>query len=64
MNFDYLSYSFVEISKEIRGYNVGKVMIDEVEGSCFEREKLKDFKGDIKKYLLRNRDKYKDERII
>ena len=61
---DYLSYSFVEISKEIRGYNVGKVMIDEVEGSCFEREKLKDFKGDIKKYLLRNRDKYKDERII
>ena len=61
---DYLNYSFVEINKEIRGYNVGKVMIDEVEGSCFQSEKLKDFKGDIKKYLLRNRAKYGDERII
>lgn len=61
---DYLDYSFVEINREIRGYNVGKIMIDEVEGSCFQREKIKDFKGDIKKYLLRNRDKYKDERII
>ena len=61
---DYLNYSFVDIDKEIKGYNIGKVIIDEVEGSCFEKEKLKDFKGDIKKYLLRNRDKYEDERII
>lgn len=61
---DYLDYSFVEISREVRGYNVGKIMIDDVEGSCFESFKLKDCKSDIKKYLLKNRDKYKDIRIV
>lgn len=61
---EFSEYSFVEIGRETKGYNVGKVVIDEVEGSCFESFKLKDYKGDIKKYLLKNRDKYKDIRLI
>ena len=61
---EYLDYSFVDISKEIKGYNISKIILDDVEGSCFESIKLKDYKGEIKKYLLRNRDKYKNDRII
>ena len=61
---EFSEYSFVEIGRETKGYNVGKVVIDEVEGSCFESFKLKDYKGDIKKYLLKNRDKYKEIRLI
>lgn len=61
---EYLEYSFVEIGKEVRGYNIGKIMIDDIEGSCFESFKLKDYKSDVKKYLLKNRDKYKDGRIV
>lgn len=61
---DYLEYSFVDVNKEVRGYNVSKIIIDDVEGSCFESIKIKDYKGDIKKYLLKNRDKYKSDKII
>lgn len=61
---EFNEYSFVEIGRETKGYNVGKINIDEVEGSCFESFKLKDYKGDIKKYLLKNRDKYKDIRLV
>lgn len=61
---EYLDYSFVSISRESKGYNVSKIFIDDVEGSCFESEKVKDYKGDIKKYLLKNRDKYKNDKII
>ena len=61
---DYLDYSFVEIDREVKGYNVSKIIIDDVEGSCFESNKIKDYKGDIKKYLLKNRDKYKNDKII
>jgi hypothetical protein len=61
---EFNEYSFVEIGRETKGYNVGKINIDEVEGSCFESFKLKDYKGDIKKYLLKNRDKYNDIRLV
>lgn len=61
---EFNDYSFVEVGRETKGYNVGKVNIDGVEGSCFESFKLKDYKGDIKKYLLKNRDKYEDVRKI
>jgi len=61
---DFSSYSFVEIGKEVKGYNVSKFLIDGVECSCFESFKLKDYKSEIKKYLLKNREKYKDVRII
>ncbi len=61
---EFLDYSFVEVGKETLGYNVCKIFIDEQEGSCFKKVKLKDYKGDIKKYLLRNRDKYKNDKVI
>lgn len=61
---EYLDYSFVELAKEVKGYNVSKIIIDDVEGGCFQHFKLKDYKSDIKKYLLKNRDKFKDDRII
>jgi hypothetical protein len=61
---EYLDYSFVEIERESKGYNVGRILIDNNEAYCFESFKLKDYKGDIKKYLLKNRDKYKSEIVI
>lgn len=61
---EFNDYSFVEVSNETIGYNVSKIFIDDQEGSCVQKTKLKDYKGVIKKYLLRNRDKYKNDKII
>lgn len=61
---EYLDYSFVDIEKDVKGYNVGEILLDDVKGSCYESYKLKDHKSDIKKYLLKNREKYNDDRII
>ena len=61
---NYPNQIVVEIDREVKGYDVGKILIDGNECSCFQNYKIKDYKGEIKKYLLRNREKYKDERII
>lgn len=61
---EFLEYSFVEVSRETMGYNVGKIFIDGEEGSCVKKIKLKDYNSDIKKYLLKNRDKYKNDKVI
>ena len=57
-------YSFVEIGRDTRGFNVGELVIDDIKASCVESFKLKDYRGDIKKYLLKNREKYKNDKII
>lgn len=55
-------YSFVDVSKF--GYNVGKINIDNEFYSAFEKEKIKDYSGDIKKYLMRNKEKFSDLKLI
>jgi len=57
-------YSFVEIDKNLIGYNVGTVVVDSEKFSAFEREKIKDYSGEIKKYLMRNKEKFKDLKLI
>lgn len=57
-------YSFVSIDRDMQGYNVGTVIVDKEEFSVFEKIKVKDYKGDIKKYLIRNKDKFKDGKLI
>ena len=57
-------YSFVEIGRNLNGYRVGKVNIDNEYYSCFEKEVLKDYKGEIKKYLSRNKEKFNDLKIV
>ena len=57
-------YSFVSVDKVMYGYKVGSVKIDEENFSAFEKEKLKDYTGEIKKYLMRNKNKFKDLKLI
>lgn len=57
-------YSFIGIDKSVIGYNVGSVVVDNEEFSAFEQEKIKDCTGDIKKYLMRNKEKFNDRKII
>ena len=38
---DYMKYSFVEIDREVKGYDVGKILIDGNECSCFQNYKIK-----------------------
>lgn len=61
---EYSSYSFCEISNKVYGYNVGDVKIKEDIYTCFEKEILKDNKQDIKKYLVKNKEKFKDKRVV
>lgn len=55
-------YSFVDVSKF--GYNVGKINVDNEFYSVFEKEKIKDYSSDIKKYLMRNKEKFSDLKLI
>lgn len=58
------NYSFVGIDKNMIGYKVGKVKVDDEMFSAFEKEKIKDYTGDIKKYLIRNKDKFNDLKLV
>lgn len=58
------NYSFVSIDKNMMGYNVGTVVVDKQEFSAFEKEKVKDYSGDIKKYLMRNKEKFNERKLI
>jgi len=57
-------YSFVSIDSKMNGYKVGQVKVDNEVYSVFERVLLKDYTGDIKKYLSRNKDKFNDLKLI
>lgn len=61
---EYNSYSFCSLDSKVYGYKVGNVKIDDSEYIAFEKELLKDHLGDIKKYLVRNKDKFNDKRIV
>jgi len=61
---EFKEYSFVSIDNKINGYKVGQVKIDDEVYSAFEKENLKDYTGDIKKYLSRNKDKFSDLKLI
>ena len=57
-------YSFVSVDKQMYGYKVGVVEVDGEKFSAFEREKTKDSTGEIKKYLIKNKDKFNDLKLI
>ena len=61
---EYDHYSFCSLDTKVYGYKVGNVRIDDNEYVAFEKELLKDYLGDIKKYLVRNKDKFKDKRVV
>lgn len=61
---EFSDYSFVSLDKEIMGYKASKISVDECECSVVSKIKLKDNKGDIKKYLIKNKEKFNDIKII
>lgn len=61
---EFSDYSFVSLDKEIVGYRASKISIDECECSVVSKNKLKDNKSDIKKYLIKNKEKFNDMKII
>ena len=61
---EYSNYSFCEIDDKVYGYKVGNVKIGDNDYIAFEKELLKNQMGDIKKYLVRNKDKFNDKRIV
>jgi len=61
---EYNDYSFCRIEDKVYGYKVGNVKIGDSSYTAFEKELLKDYLGDIKKYLVRNKDKFRDKRVV
>ncbi len=61
---EFNDYSFVSLDKEVVGYKASKILLDDKEASVVSRNKLKDNKSDIKKYLVKNRDKFSDLKIV
>lgn len=57
-------YSFISFDSKSYGYKVGSVKIDSEEYSVVERDVIKDYSSEIKKYLVRNKDKFKDDRVV
>ena len=61
---EFNDYSFVSLDKEVVGYKASKILLDDKEASVVSRNKLKDNKSDIKKYLVKNRDKFSEIKIV
>ena len=61
---DLSDYSFVSIDRNMMGYKVGNIKIDNELYSALEKENVKDYTGDIKKYLNKNKEKFNDLKII
>lgn len=61
---EFSDYSFVSLGSEVMGYKVSRIKVDDTYCSAFSKNKLKDNMGDIKKYLVKNKDKFKDVRVI
>lgn len=57
-------YSFVSVTKNMFGYKVGSIEIDNESYCVFEKERIKDYNGEIKKYLIRNKEKFSDLKLI
>lgn len=61
---EFNDYSFISLDKEVVGYKASKILLDDKEASVVSRNKLKDNKSDIKKYLVKNRDKFSEIKIV
>lgn len=57
-------FSFVEIDNKVIGYNTSNVKIDDVDCGVFERISVKDYTGEIKKYLSKNKEKFNDMKVV
>lgn len=61
---EFKDYSFVDINKDVVGYKVSKIKIKEDDYSVVKKDKLKANKTDLKKYLVKNRDKFTNVRVV
>ena len=57
-------YSFVSFEDKMYGYKVGNVSIDGDDYSVIERDTIKNYSSEVKKYLVKNKNKFKDLRIV